>query len=176
MKNLFVFLLLLSSYFATAQSSFTFPQTIVNGQTYNCDKSKYYIYVSNVNNQFDNVVSTATPILFCREYIDSVEYRRTQIKEAFRQVFSEYRVREDFRNEGKVIISFRIDKNGNVLEVTIAFSKELPITPQEIFLLEAKMKNLKFIELREEPKCKDVPNPINYIPIADVVRFESLYP
>jgi hypothetical protein len=176
MKNLFVFLLLLMSHFATAQGTFTFPQTIVNGQTYNCKKSKYHTFVRNANNQFDNVNSNANSLLPCLHYLDSVEYRRRQIKEAFQEVFPENRVRVDFRNEGEVIIYFSIDKNGNVLEVVIVFSNELPITPQEIYLLETKMKNIKFVELGEEPRCKDVTTPINYIPIADAVRFKSLYP
>ncbi|MDW8297445.1 MAG: hypothetical protein RMJ97_11245 [Raineya sp.] len=114
--------------------------------------------------------------MVCRNFLDDVEYRIEQIKGYFKDVFSESRIRNDFQRKGKIIIEFRIDKNGNVLEVKFAFNKELSVTPQEINLLESKMKQVKFREIRESSKCKDVSVTINYIPITDVVSFETLYP
>lgn len=176
MKNVLIFVFLTLSYHIQAQRFFSYPQTTVNGQTYNCKLGDYKIYVSNANNQFDNVSSNSNSIVLCREFTDDVEDRRRQIKTAFQQVFPESKVRDVFERKGEVKIYFKIDKNGNVLEVMFSFDKDLFITPQEIVLLEAKMKLVKFKEVGSSYLCKDVTTPINYIPMADAVRFKSLYP
>lgn len=176
-KKYFVFLILLFVSKINAQV-FTFPQTSIEGTIYNCSLSRYSLYVSNTTNQFDDSTPSGSGFSSCLHFLDDVEDRRVKIKLIFREVFSQTKVNQMLavNSKGQMMLYFKIDKNGNVLELAFSFDKDLPITPSDIVQLEAKLKLIKFIETRSVYRCGDVTIPINYIPIADKVRFSSLYP